>query len=88
MAICRAGSPTGFFFIQKRRLEVLKTLSGAFKEKKFKTSLLPLKGKGGLLILPVSIWELFRAIVWRGGEWMAPEPGPEFIGGVEFGQVV
>lgn len=40
------------------------------------------------MILPVSIWELFRAIVWRGGEWMAPEPGPEFIGGVEFGQVV
>ena len=47
-----------------------------------------MKGKGGLLILPLSIWELFGAIVQRGREWMAPEPGPEFIGGVEFGQVV
>ena len=47
-----------------------------------------MKGKGGLLILPVSIWALFRAIVQRGREWMAPEPRAEFIGGVEFGQVV
>lgn len=70
-AICGAGSPARFFFIQRtltQRQELLRT-SPHLKKLKCKTSLLPFWGKVASGSSAWSTGELFRAITQGGREW-------------------